>query len=71
MGALGPAPQGWQAEEGGSTEMWGQDQVPCLPSDDVSLFKQEAQAGSRFILPGSQAVKKPFVSKLCDIQPLK
>lgn len=46
----------------GSTQMWGQDQVPCLPSDDISLFKQETQADSRFILPASQAVKKTFVS---------
>lgn len=34
-----------------------------IPVQGAGLFRQEAQAGSRFILSDSQAVEKQFVLK--------
>lgn len=47
---------------GCSAQMQRQISFLAYQSDDVSLFKQEDQASSRFILPGFQAVEKQFVS---------
>lgn len=60
MGALGPVPQGLGVGEAQPKYRGRSGSWPT--KDDVSLFKQEAQAYSRFILPGTKAVKKQFVS---------